>query len=192
MITIYQDYIAPIFDTFIPIPDGSLKTSIYEMAGDLGFPLDRILILEGSKRSAHSNAYFIGLFFRKTIVLYDTLLENSPFKKKKEEKEEEKKEVEEKPEKTEKSGDEEDFEVLNKPGASSSDEAKEEESDKDDKKNKCTEKEVLGELENSTPKFPRINSFSHPLPRIRSLVLWPYISNDGHSMDDNVHQFLGV
>ncbi|XP_055356931.1 CAAX prenyl protease 1 homolog [Paramacrobiotus metropolitanus] len=71
--TIYQDYIAPIFDTFKPVPEGELRKKIEALANKLKFPLHRLYIIEGSKRSAHANAYFFGMFNKKTIVLFDTL-----------------------------------------------------------------------------------------------------------------------
>ncbi|OQV12000.1 CAAX prenyl protease 1-like protein [Hypsibius exemplaris] len=70
---VYQDYIAPIFDTYKPVPEGSLREQIVALAQKLKFPLHRLYIVEGSKRSAHANAYFFGMFNKKTIVLFDTL-----------------------------------------------------------------------------------------------------------------------
>ncbi|XP_077486403.1 CAAX prenyl protease 1 homolog [Amblyomma americanum] len=71
---IYMEFIAPLFDKFTPLPEGELKTEIEKLAGSVGFPLKEILIVEGSKRSSHSNAYFSGVF-KKKIVLFDTLFE---------------------------------------------------------------------------------------------------------------------
>ncbi|XP_053694630.1 CAAX prenyl protease 1 homolog [Sabethes cyaneus] len=76
LITIYPVYIAPLFDKFRPLEDGNLKTSIEKLAASLKFPLGKLFVVEGSKRSAHSNAYFTGLFGAKRIVLFDTLLLN--------------------------------------------------------------------------------------------------------------------
>ncbi|KFB37512.1 hypothetical protein ZHAS_00004736 [Anopheles sinensis] len=76
LIMIYPVYIAPLFDKFRPLEDGVLKTSITELANRLKFPLGQLFVVEGSKRSAHSNAYFTGLFGVKRIVLFDTLLLN--------------------------------------------------------------------------------------------------------------------
>lgn len=72
---IYSDYIAPLLDKFTPLPDGNLKTKIEELAASINFPLKKLLVVEGSKRSSHSNAYFFGLFKEKKIVLFDTLFE---------------------------------------------------------------------------------------------------------------------
>lgn len=76
LVTIYADYIAPLFDKFTPLPDGELKTDIESMAKSISFPLTKIYVVEGSKRSSHSNAYFYGFFKNKRIVLFDTLLED--------------------------------------------------------------------------------------------------------------------
>uniref|UniRef100_G3MQQ2 CAAX prenyl protease n=1 Tax=Amblyomma maculatum TaxID=34609 RepID=G3MQQ2_AMBMU len=72
---IYSDYIAPLLDKFTPLPEGNLKTKIEELAASINFPLKKLLVVEGSKRSSHSNAYFFGLFKEKKIVLFDTLFE---------------------------------------------------------------------------------------------------------------------
>jgi len=78
-IMVYHDYIAPIFDRFIPLPAGDLRTSIENLAKRIDFPLTKINVVEGSKRSSHSNAYFFGFYKSKVIVLFDTLLPKSPF-----------------------------------------------------------------------------------------------------------------
>uniref|UniRef100_F6U411 Ste24 endopeptidase n=1 Tax=Ornithorhynchus anatinus TaxID=9258 RepID=F6U411_ORNAN len=75
LVTIYADYIAPLFDKFIPLPEGELKDEIEIMAKSIDFPLTKVYVVEGSKRSSHSNAYFYGFFKNKRIVLFDTLLE---------------------------------------------------------------------------------------------------------------------
>uniref|UniRef100_T1GG02 CAAX prenyl protease n=1 Tax=Megaselia scalaris TaxID=36166 RepID=T1GG02_MEGSC len=56
--------------------NGPLRKSIEDLAASLKFPLTKLLVVEGSKRSAHSNAYFYGLWKSKRIVLFDTLLLN--------------------------------------------------------------------------------------------------------------------
>ncbi|XP_019499231.1 PREDICTED: CAAX prenyl protease 1 homolog [Hipposideros armiger] len=75
LVTIYADYIAPLFDKFTPLPEGTLKQEIEIMAKNIDFPLTKVYVVEGSKRSSHSNAYFYGFFKNKRIVLFDTLLE---------------------------------------------------------------------------------------------------------------------
>lgn len=82
LVTIYADYIAPLFDKFTPLPEGELKEEIESMAKSISFPLTKVYVVEGSKRSSHSNAYFYGFFKNKRIVLFDTLLEDySPLNK---------------------------------------------------------------------------------------------------------------
>lgn len=82
LVTIYADYIAPLFDKFTPLPEGELKEDIESMAKSISFPLTKVYVVEGSKRSSHSNAYFYGFFKNKRIVLFDTLLEDySPLNK---------------------------------------------------------------------------------------------------------------
>ncbi|KAG8185666.1 hypothetical protein JTE90_008936 [Oedothorax gibbosus] len=74
LVTVYADYIAPLFDNFTPLPEGELRTRIEVLAASIDFPLKKLFVVEGSKRSAHSNAYFYGFFKNKRIVLFDTLI----------------------------------------------------------------------------------------------------------------------
>lgn len=76
LMTIYPDYIAPLFDKYTPLPEGELRTKIEALAESLKFPLYKLYLVEGSKRSVHSNAYFYGFFKNKRIVLFDTLLKD--------------------------------------------------------------------------------------------------------------------
>ena len=76
LMTIYPSCIAPLFDKYTPLPEGNLRTRIEALAKQIDFPLTKLYVVEGSKRSAHSNAYFYGFFKNKRIVLYDTLLED--------------------------------------------------------------------------------------------------------------------
>jgi STE24 endopeptidase len=76
LITVYPVFIAPLFDKYRPLDDGPLRTSIENLSASLKFPLTQLYVVEGSKRSAHSNAYFYGLWGSKRIVLFDTLLLN--------------------------------------------------------------------------------------------------------------------
>lgn len=76
LMTVYPDYIAPLFDKYTPLPEGELRTKIEELAASIEFPLTKLYVVEGSKRSSHSNAYFYGFFKNKRIVLFDTLLED--------------------------------------------------------------------------------------------------------------------
>jgi len=104
LMTVYPDFIAPLFDKYTPMPDGEIKTRIEELAASVEFPLYKLYVVEGSKRSSHSNAYFYGFYKFKRIVLFDTLLEEEERLKLKTEEdlkkeEEEKKEGDEKEEK---------------------------------------------------------------------------------------------
>lgn len=77
LITVFPILIVPLFNKLTPLPPGSLKSSIDTLADSLKFPLSELQVIDGSKRSAHSNAYFTGLPWKKTIVLFDTLIEKS-------------------------------------------------------------------------------------------------------------------
>jgi len=74
---IYPTFIAPLFNKFEPLKDEDLKKKIDELAASLKFPLTKLFEVDGSKRSAHSNAYFFGFWKNKRIVLFDTLLKQS-------------------------------------------------------------------------------------------------------------------
>lgn len=76
-ITIYPIFILPLFNKLSPLEEGSLKTGVEGLAKRLDFPLKELYVIDGSKRSAHSNAYFYGLPWKKHIVIYDTLIEKS-------------------------------------------------------------------------------------------------------------------
>jgi len=72
----YSNLIVPLFNKQKPLEGGSLRSKIEEFADNAGFRLDNIYVMDGSKRSSKSNAYFTGLGPRKRIVLYDTLIED--------------------------------------------------------------------------------------------------------------------
>lgn len=74
MQVLYPLIIAPMFNKFTPLEDGELKTKITELMKNIGFKASGIFVMDASKRSGHSNAYFGGLGKSKRIVLYDTLL----------------------------------------------------------------------------------------------------------------------
>lgn len=57
-----------------PLKDPELKAKIEALASKVNFPLTKVFVVDGSRRSAHSNAYFYGFFKNKRIVLFDTLL----------------------------------------------------------------------------------------------------------------------
>lgn len=76
-ITIYPILIVPLFNKLTPLSPGLLKDRVEALASRLKFPLAELQVIDGSKRSAHSNAYFTGLPWKKKIVIYDTLIEKS-------------------------------------------------------------------------------------------------------------------
>jgi len=69
--------IAPMFNKFTPLADGELKTAIMALADRLRFRTRGIFVVDSSRRSRHSNAYFTGLGRAKRIVLFDTLVASS-------------------------------------------------------------------------------------------------------------------
>ncbi|KUI71594.1 CAAX prenyl protease 1 [Cytospora mali] len=77
MITIWPIAIMPLFNKLTPLEPGQLKTGVEALAAKLKFPLNELYVIDGSKRSAHSNAYFFGMPWKKHIVIYDTLIEKS-------------------------------------------------------------------------------------------------------------------
>ena len=68
-------WIMPLFNKFTPLGDGELRTAIEAYCEKADFKLNRLFVMDGSKRSAKSNAFFSGLGPKKTIALYDTLIE---------------------------------------------------------------------------------------------------------------------
>lgn len=72
---IYPTLLAPLFNKFRPIDAGELRDAIFAMANKVGFKTDSIYVMDASKRSSHGNAYFTGVFGKKRIVLFDTLID---------------------------------------------------------------------------------------------------------------------
>lgn len=72
---VYPTLIAPLFNKFSPLPEGALRTRIESLLTRCGFTAAGLFIMDGSKRSAHGNAYFTGLGRAKRIVFFDTLLQ---------------------------------------------------------------------------------------------------------------------
>ena len=70
----YSRLIVPVFNKQTPLEDGSLRNSISKYAESVGFNLDKIFIIDGSKRSTKANAYFSGFGNEKRVTLYDTLV----------------------------------------------------------------------------------------------------------------------
>ena len=71
---LYPTVIAPLFNKFTPMEDGSLKDRIQGLLTRCGFNSQGIFIMDGSKRSGHGNAYFTGLGNNKRIVFFDNLV----------------------------------------------------------------------------------------------------------------------
>ena len=72
---IFNLFIAPLFNKFKPLEEGNLLSGIKSYVDKVNFPIARVDVMDGSKRSGHSNAYFSGLGKSKRIALFDTLLE---------------------------------------------------------------------------------------------------------------------
>jgi STE24 endopeptidase len=66
--------IMPLFNKFTPLPEGSLRQRLFALARRTDFPTRSIEVMDGSKRSHHSNAFFTGLGHFRKIVLFDTLV----------------------------------------------------------------------------------------------------------------------
>ncbi|MBS0346385.1 MAG: M48 family metallopeptidase [Proteobacteria bacterium] len=75
VLLVYPTFIAPLFNKFQPLEDGPLKSRIEGLMERCGFRLSGLFVMDGSKRSAHGNAYFTGFGAAKRIVFFDTLLE---------------------------------------------------------------------------------------------------------------------
>lgn len=75
LMTLYPVLIAPLFNKYTPLPEGATRDAVHALAAQLRFPLTALYSVDGSRRSAHSNAYLFGLpMLGQRIVLYDTLL----------------------------------------------------------------------------------------------------------------------
>jgi STE24 endopeptidase len=75
MVILYPLFILPLFNKLTPLEDGELKNHLLQLIQLAHFPIDKIYTMDGSKRSAHSNAFFIGFGKFRHIVLYDTLIQ---------------------------------------------------------------------------------------------------------------------
>ncbi len=75
-IWIYPTLLAPLFNKFTPIKDGELKDKIFALAEKVDFQAGDISVMDASTRSSHGNAYFTGVFGKKKIVLFDTLIKS--------------------------------------------------------------------------------------------------------------------
>ena len=75
LMMVYPTWIAPIFDTYTHLEPGELRNMIEVLSKRVSFPLKNIFIVDSSRKSAHSNAYYYGFWENKRIVLFDTLLD---------------------------------------------------------------------------------------------------------------------
>lgn len=74
MLLVYPTWIAPLFNQFKPLEDAALKDRVSALMARCGFTSKGFYVMDGSKRSAHANAYFTGFGASKRVVFYDTLL----------------------------------------------------------------------------------------------------------------------
>jgi STE24 endopeptidase len=75
LLVLYPTVIAPLFNKFEPLADESLKARVQALMQRCGFAAQGLFVMDGSKRSAHANAYFTGLGAAKRVVFFDTLLQ---------------------------------------------------------------------------------------------------------------------
>ena len=75
MLVLYPTLIAPLFNRFEPLKDGRPRRPHHGVAARTGFSSKGVFVMDGSRRSAHGNAYFTGLGRAKRIVFFDTLVE---------------------------------------------------------------------------------------------------------------------
>jgi len=74
LLMVYPTFIAPMFNKFKPLEDETLKARVTALMQRCGFAAKGLFVMDGSKRSAHANAYFTGFGAAKRVVFYDTLL----------------------------------------------------------------------------------------------------------------------
>ena len=74
LMVVYPTFIAPLFNKFQPLEDESIKTRVTALMQRCGFAAKGLFVMDGSRRSAHANAYFTGLGSSKRVVFFDTLL----------------------------------------------------------------------------------------------------------------------
>ncbi len=74
LLMVYPTFIAPMFNKFKPLEDESLKARVTQLMQRCGFAAKGLFVMDGSRRSAHANAYFTGFGAAKRVVFYDTLL----------------------------------------------------------------------------------------------------------------------
>lgn len=74
MLAIYPTWIAPLFNKFSPMQDAELKARVERLLAKCGFKVKGLVVMDGSRRSSHGNAYFTGFGKSKRIVFFDTLI----------------------------------------------------------------------------------------------------------------------
>jgi len=74
ILAVYPTWIAPLFNKFLPLDDPQLKERIERLLEKCGFRVQGLMVMDGSRRSSHGNAYFTGFGKTKRIVFFDTLL----------------------------------------------------------------------------------------------------------------------
>ena len=74
LLVVYPTFIAPLFNKFQPLEDETLKARVTALMQRCGFAAKGLFVMDGSRRSAHGNAYFTGFGAAKRVVFYDTLL----------------------------------------------------------------------------------------------------------------------
>ncbi|MCO5125514.1 MAG: M48 family metallopeptidase [Rhizobacter sp.] len=74
ILVLYPTVIAPLFNKFVPLADEGLKARVQSLMARCGFKAKGLFVMDGSRRSAHGNAYFTGLGAAKRVVFFDTLL----------------------------------------------------------------------------------------------------------------------
>lgn len=74
MLAVYPTWIAPLFNKFSPMPETALKQRVERLLERCGFRVKGLMIMDGSRRSSHGNAYFTGFGNAKRIVFFDTLI----------------------------------------------------------------------------------------------------------------------
>ncbi|MGH8633636.1 MAG: M48 family metallopeptidase, partial [Burkholderiales bacterium] len=75
MVAVYPTWIAPLFNRFSPLQDAELKERVERLMARCGFKVKGLMVMDGSRRSSHGNAYFTGFGTSKRIVFFDTLLQ---------------------------------------------------------------------------------------------------------------------
>src|SRR5690606_8237256 len=68
-------WVLPLFWRFDPLPEGGLRAAIIDYSRRIGFPIENVFVIDGSRRSTKSNAFFAGFGRARRLALFDTLIE---------------------------------------------------------------------------------------------------------------------